>query len=322
MSVSILLVNYNMSPMFEKFLPKLIEQIEKKTKYEIIILDNSDDPEFTLTKNFSDINKNIKLIYSQNEGFVAGLNKIISLVRYHYVIIMHPDVELLPGTLNKLQTFLDENQYVGIVAPNLYYPNGIENKIRLKFPTIISEIRRIFCILLNSISRRIIFQREQIWDHKSNVKVDMVMSVFMLLRKELLHEVSPICNSLWTYYSNDYICSEAGKNGWEFWYLSDAKAIHYERYTDESLYSSTNNSEYKKTPIPINGRMEKDNLTFLSTRYNFVYWHTLRGLLIIEYLLHTFFTALKGEKEIRNEMIKVIKKLWSVKYDASNFNKL
>ena len=315
MKISFLLVNYNMGPMVEQCLKGLLPHLSSVDDFEFIVLDNSEDPDFRLSNEVVQEVPNLRLIHEDdNEGFVKSLNKIIPLVCFDHVVIMHPDVELKDGTLDKLARFLEGNPKVGLVSPNLYYPNGTENKIRLKFPELQTEFLRLCNVVSSTLFKRTFLQDEVLWNHKMDAEAEMLMSVFILLRKEVLAQVDSLDERLWTYYANDFLCSEAGKRGWACWYLSDAKAIHYERFSDPKLFSSKKSSEYKTTAIPISFRMERDKFVFLSTRHGRFYWSLLKSMTLMEYSIHYLAASLKRRKDKAESMRSAVTSLLTLPY--------
>lgn len=261
-------------------------QFDDPAAYEIIVADNSTDPGFRLCDDFTAVHPRVTLIQiSENRGWVDALNIIIPGIGGEYAVIMHPDVEFTPGCVAGMKAHLDAHPEVGVVAPNLYYPDGSENAVRLLFPSVSVEFRRIFNKITHILTKRKFVVDERLWDHVDDVTVDMVMSVCFMIRSELIQRVAPINPKLWTYYANDCLCARVRDLGFTCKYLAGIRAIHWERFSDTRLYSAKKESEYKSNAIPAAARMEGDRFVFLKEFYSPTAVFAFRALALIEYLL-------------------------------------
>lgn len=282
MKFSFLLVNFNMAGLVGQVVRNLSEHFECGSQYEILIADNSSDELGRLTASSLPSDIPVRIFRIENSGLVDALNFLIPLATAEYVMIMHPDVELAAGCVKALRTFLENNPRAGVVGADLYYPDGSPNKIRLQFPTVTTEAKRIANILPSIVARRKLFRDEVLWDRKSDVSVQTVMSVCMLFRGEVLRKVSPIDPHLVFYYANDFLCWKMQQLGWTCHYTLSARAIHYERFTPRQLYADSKVMEYKRCPIAANPRMRADYFQFLSHSRWLGSRIVLHGLALIE----------------------------------------
>ena len=305
---SFLFVNFNMWGLLEKCIHALFESLENDEPYEIVVADNSTDPAFAAPENCAGLYPQIKLLrLAENRGWVHALNQALPLAAGRFVIIMHPDVEVTPGCLARLRGFLEAHPRAGIVGPDLSYPDGTPNAIRTRFPTLGVELRRIVNILTHIVLKRKFIRDELLWNHERDARVDMVMSVLMMVRHEVLSAIGPIDERLWTYYANDWLCARAGKLGWTCHYVAGAKAIHYERHANQRLYSSAEASSYKRSSMPVSDRMFADKFIFLQQVAEPLRLLAFRLLATCEFLIHIA-AQLKRPREERNV---AILKLWA-----------
>lgn len=189
MVYSFMLVNYNMSGLVECCIESIETEVGSDT-YEIIVADNSTDPMFRLADSFAELHKRVRLVrLSENRGWIDSLNAILPFATGDYVIIMHPDVTFGGGCLRTLRHFLEANQTAGIVSPNLYYPDGTENRLRLRFPGLRTELRRVLNVIPRAFLKRNAVADEIFWDRSTNSETDMVMSVCMMIRGSVLERV-------------------------------------------------------------------------------------------------------------------------------------
>src|SRR5947208_1542428 len=140
---SFLLVNFNMAGLVLRLIENLRQAAPPGAGIEVIIADNSTDPAMRLSAEALPSGVNVRLLpVDRGCGFVAALNQIITLASGRWVMIMHPDVELAAGSLAALSTFLQAHPKAGVLGPDLFYPDGTPNKIRLRLPTAGTEVRR------------------------------------------------------------------------------------------------------------------------------------------------------------------------------------
>jgi GT2 family glycosyltransferase len=240
------------------------------------------------------------LTLPQNVGFVNALNEIIPLATGDRAIIMHLDVELLDGCIQALDDFMEAHPSAAVVSPDLYYPDGQPNKIRTQFPKVSLSLKRVLNKLLFITTRRKLSDDEVLWDHSSDVSVDMVMSVCMMFRKQVLQEIGRVDPRLFFYYSNDYLCGRARQLGWTCHYTRNARAIHFERFTPTEDYSGSDLMTYKKSTVAANPRMRADFFVFLSHFYSLHTRLAFRALAMTEDLIELLAHLTHSEKRQQN----------------------
>lgn len=303
MRYSFLLVNYNMAGLVGQCIDGIERQLAGQPEYEILVADNSTDHEFRLPTDYGATHPHVRVAHlEENRGWVHALNFLIPQANGDLAVIMHPDVCMEPGCLSRIHAFMDAHPRAGLVSPNLYYPNGQENAVRLRFPSVAVEIRRTANIVCHILAKRRPLRGELLWDHQADAQADMLMSVCMIIRRQALAEVGAVDPRLWTYYANDYISARAGRLGWTCHYLADARAIHFERFSDQALYSNGVDSEYKRSGVPAAARMERDRFTFLSTLYWAPTVLVFRMLALVEYCIQLLAQVKRPAKQRAREV--------------------
>jgi GT2 family glycosyltransferase len=315
MTYSFLLVNFNMWGLVERCIREIQAGIAgQNASCEILIADNSTDSRFCAPADFQLPTVRITRL-TENRGWVDALNCILPAAQGEYVIIMHPDVTLAPGCIAALRSFLQTHPRAGVAAPNLLYPDGNPNSIRLQFPSVSVEARRLANIVCHILSKRRPLRDELLWDHATDVKADMVMSVFMMFRREAVQQIGPVDPNLWTYYANDWLCGRARALGWTCHYVAAARATHWERYSPPDLYSNATASAYKRDPVPVSDRMCRDRFTFLRAFYPLPARAAFRALATIENLVHLAAQLKPGRGGNRGETVRryaaTIKAAWT-----------
>ncbi|HEX5444155.1 MAG TPA: glycosyltransferase, partial [Pirellulales bacterium] len=107
MQISFLLVNFNMSGIVSNCVHNIQARCSSRVEYEIIIADNSTNPQFRLPANFIQEHPHVRhVVLEENRGWVAAINSIRQLACGEFVAIMHPDVELSENCIEGLIDFL------------------------------------------------------------------------------------------------------------------------------------------------------------------------------------------------------------------------
>jgi GT2 family glycosyltransferase len=305
MTFSFLLVNFNMWGLVARCVEEIAAGVSAEDSYEIVIADNSTDERFRAPDDPSLLPAHVRVVQiSENRGWVDALNRIIPEARGRFVVIMHPDVTLEPGCLGTLRSFLERHPRAGVVSPGLVYPDGRPNTIRLRFPSLGVEARRLANIACHIALKRRPLRDEVLWDHQYDASADMVMSVLMMFRHEALLEAAPVEPRLWTYYANDWLCGMVRRRGWTCHYVAAARAVHWERYSPPGLYSDGGTSEYKRSPVPVSDRMCRDRFTFLRAFYPLPVRLAFRVLATAEYSVHLLAQLKPGRKVGRGETVR------------------
>lgn len=282
--ISFMVVNFNMAGLVYELIENIRRQVMAVCPYEIIIGDNSTDKAFQIDDRFNNAADVLLTRLPSNEGFVSAVSLLLRQPKYKYIALLHPDVDFMENCISQLIVFMEANPEAGIVSPNLIYPDGVGNKIRLRFATPFTECRRVLNLMARGMIKRNIMNDEYLWDRRSDIIVDMTMSVCMVIRSEVLSKIGRINIAMWTYYLNDWLGFQARHAGYTCHYLRDAVAVHYERFADTSLYSRKEDSAYKRTAIPVEERMLKDWFVFLRDTNSFGTILVFKLIKIVEYL--------------------------------------
>jgi GT2 family glycosyltransferase len=262
------LVNFNMSGLVLRLIENLSRSIPVGATFEVIVADNSTDEAKRLSRDSLLFEPRARLLsLSENRGFVDALNHIIPLSQGRWVCIMHPDVELKDGCLAALSEFLVSHPRAAVVGPDLRYPNGEPCKIRLKSPTVRSELRRLANMFSHIVLGRWLMRGEYVWDRKGDACAETVMSVVMLFRREALLSFDCAITGLVFYFCNDLLCHRVRRNKWTCHYVRDARAVHFERYSPTDMYSPDPVMAYKRSTVTANPRMRSDYFRFLTLCY-------------------------------------------------------
>jgi hypothetical protein len=193
---------------------------------EILVVDNasSDGSAEMIEARFP----HVKLIRStENLGFAKGNNLAIRQCRGRYIALVNPDVIVLPGCLDALADFLDQNPKVGNVGPRVLNPDGTLQSSCRRFPTLWNN----FCsttALAKTFKNSSFFAGEHMFyfPHDRRMAVNVIVGCFSMIRREAFDAVGLLDEDLFMYGDDVDWCRRSWNAGWEVVFFPGAQAIH------------------------------------------------------------------------------------------------
>jgi len=229
MDVSINIVHYNTPRLLRQTLFG-IQRAAPKLNYEVIVVDNN--PEMRVADMIKQEFPEVKVIVSdRNVGFGQGVNKAFEQAQGKYLLVSNPDISMLPGSLEKLVKYLDENDKVGIVGSQLKNPDGQVQYSCYRFtqPKTVIYRRLPFVDRIASVRQHIDHYLMADWDHQQTRDVDYLLGACMLVRKEALDQVGSFDPNFFLYFEEQDLCRRFWKQSWRVVYHPASVMVHYHR---------------------------------------------------------------------------------------------
>ena len=109
MTSTVVVINWNSGDLLQTCIESLVVTT---TDAEILVIDNaSRDSSLDFLPDFYD---RVRLIgNSSNRGFAAAVNQAFKWTSTPYVLILNPDVQVLPGAVQLLEEFMDSHPWAG-----------------------------------------------------------------------------------------------------------------------------------------------------------------------------------------------------------------
>lgn len=195
---------------------------------EVIVVDNasSDRTVNIIRESFPET---ILITCASNLGFPRANNLGIRAARGRFVLLLNPDTEVHPGTLEKCVSRMEEDLTIGLAGCRILYPDGrLQHECAYHLP----EIRD---PLLETLYLHMLFPRSRIfgrhrmsyWDHLSDKVVPCISGAFMLARMEMIRKIGPLDERFFMYFEDFEYCARAARSGWKVQYISEPTIIHY-----------------------------------------------------------------------------------------------
>ena len=223
--LSIIILNYNS----DNNTICCIESIKRSrfdTRYEIIVVDNSDKK--SLDRKLRTSHKGVVYIKSKNRGYGAGNNLGIKYAKGEYIFIINPDSIVFPKTLQTLSGYLDKNPDTAIVAPNLYDKN---EKLFIQMGSReLTPIRAIFSLsLLNKVfPKNPVSKRYYLFDKPLDYlrEADAVPGSAFMMRKAIFVKAGKFDENMFLYFEESDLGKRIRKMEYKIVINPKAKVIH------------------------------------------------------------------------------------------------
>ena len=226
--ISIAIVTYNNKDSIHACLNSIISATVN-FKIQIILVDNnSPDDTASLLKqqgtgaqfcDYQVINN------QQNRGFTAALNQALKKCTGRYIVVLNPDVILQEHTLSILIDKLEQDDKTGVTAPQLLNTDGTIQASCRYFP---KKSDVLFEVLgLGLFSKKFKRWKMPDFDHSHSRYVDQPQGAFLVFSQDLLNKVGLWDERFFMFFSDVDWCYRVKKSGYEIFYCSGAKAIHF-----------------------------------------------------------------------------------------------
>ncbi|OGC38836.1 hypothetical protein A3K42_01185 [candidate division WWE3 bacterium RBG_13_37_7] len=237
--ISFIIVNYKTPVLLERCVENLLNIWPNK---EIIVVDNdSQDDSVSLVKKRFGRNKEITLIEEPNNGISAGYNKGLEKATGDYYCYLGTDAFPSREAVEKLISYMeaDENKDIGIVTPMLVLSDGsMDWDAHRGFSTPWSSFTHFAGLNLLFPKSKIFNQYFQGYkDFTKPHEIDVCISHFMLMRKEVIEKIGKWDEKFWVYGEDLDICYRTKKAGFKIMYLPDIKVLHFKGATVGRKYS-------------------------------------------------------------------------------------
>jgi len=259
MTLSIIIVNWNVKALLEKCL----ESIRRETKdldYEVIVVDNASQDgsrEFLnrIMNNESGImdrkRKLVKIILNnRNLGFSRANNQALKISRGDFILFLNPDTEIFPNSLQLALNFMRQNKSCGILGGQLLdNKNQTQFSVR-RFPGLWSQIL-VLLKVQHWWPQCPILKKYFVWsfNYGQVQTVDQVMGAFLLTRRETMKQLGGFDEKFFLWFEDVDLCWRAKQAKWSVIYHPDVKVKHYSHQSFLQVLSYPKQKIYNQSLI-------------------------------------------------------------------------
>lgn len=271
---SYIIVNFR-TPKLTLEAVKSIISHEKKSKYEIIVVDNNsnDGSQSYLSKNLP---KSVKFIIApENLGFGRANNLGLEKAKGRFFVVFNSDAYEVEEILPKIKKVFDSNKKISILGAKILYPNYQLQQSHGSLPSIFSVWFWMFFVddipFLNKIIPSL--HKKSNTFYKTTKKTGWVTGAMMVFKRNTFRQLGGFNPKIFLYAEDIDICLRAKKKGFKTYFYPDVRVIHIGQQSSEGLQDNALIGEVK-------------GLLFVSkTNFNLIKYWLIKLILTIGTLL-------------------------------------
>ncbi|HEY3284792.1 MAG TPA: glycosyltransferase family 2 protein [Armatimonadota bacterium] len=164
----------------------------------------------------------------ENLGWAGGNNQGLKAAMGRYSLLLNPDTEVLPGSLEVLVSFMDAHPEAGAAGAKLLNPDGSLQPSCRSFPSpegVLWEATKVSRLFPHS--RRFAAYRMTWFGYDRVMEVDQPMGSALLLRRAAVDAVGLMDEGFPIFFNEVDWCYRAKQAGWRIYFVPDARIVHY-----------------------------------------------------------------------------------------------
>ncbi|KAA3604083.1 MAG: glycosyltransferase family 2 protein [Calditrichaeota bacterium] len=221
--VSFVIVTWNSENEIGNCLSSIFSEVS--CSFEAIVVDNaSSDSTLEVIKKFPET----KLIAnSENLKFARGTNQGLQISQGKFKMLLNPDTILTKNSIEKLITFLEENEKVGAVAPKLLnLDKSIQPSCR-RFPTFRTLFFEMF-LLSRIFPKSNFFSSYKMpnFTHNETCEVDQPQGAALLVKNQVLEEIGLLDENFPMFFNDVDFCFRIKRAKWKIYFLAESEVLH------------------------------------------------------------------------------------------------
>jgi len=222
--VSVIIVHYRRPELLARCL-ETIAQSRTSARTEVLIVDN--DPLDDAGGRLAALHGARYLRNERNLGYGRAINQGIAAARGRHFLILNPDIEVKPGSIDALVAHMDGHPEAGIAGPKLFSPDGsLQYSARTFYTLPVILLRRTPLGRLSPNARVVREHLMMEWDHAGTREVDWLIGGAILVRREAVDDVGGMDERFFLYFEDVDWCSRMHRRGWQVVYVPAAEMIH------------------------------------------------------------------------------------------------
>ena len=223
MNCTVAIVNWNSGILLRTCIESLLATT---TCADVLVIDNaSTDASLEFAEGF---HKRVDFVCnSVNRGFAAAVNQAFQTSSTPYVLILNPDIRVLPGSVQLLEEFMDSHPRAAAVGGYVG-----EKYLPREFPSISG------LILENLGAGKAVGHGAPL--RKEAIAVDQPAAAALMIRRDAYEEAQGFDEQFYpAWYEDVDFCRRVKAQGWEIFFLPAAEFLHSGGYSAETLGSES-----------------------------------------------------------------------------------
>jgi len=182
----------------------------------------------------------VKLITSpENLGYTRGNNLGLRAAAGRYLLILNPDTVVVGDALPQMLAYVDAHPRVGVLGPQLLYPDRTIQSTRRRFPSLATGFFE--STWFQPLAPRSLLDCYFARDLPDDAigEVDWVVGAALLVRREAYEQVGGFDEGFFMYSEEMDWCRRMKAAGWQVVYFPSARIIHHEAKSSAQVPAAT-----------------------------------------------------------------------------------
>lgn len=224
MDLSIIIVSWNVKEFVSENIRSVLANAGN-IKFEIFVVDNaSGDGTADMVK--TDFPQ-VKLIANDyNAGFAKANNQAIAQSSGRYVLLLNPDMRILPGCLEEMIKWMDCHDNAGVAGCHLVKENGETVPHVRKYPSLLDQLA-IVLKLPHLFPKILDDYLKKDFDYSKESEVDSIRGSFFMIRRGVIEKIGGLDERYFVWFEEVDYCRRAKNAGFKVMYTPAADCVDY-----------------------------------------------------------------------------------------------
>jgi GT2 family glycosyltransferase len=229
MNLSVIIVNFRNPALLRLSLTTLARALGHTFPYEVIVVDSAStiETQNVVREDCHALFKHLALVpFAQNTGYTRGVNEGLRRATGEYLLVLNPDIVVLPGAVESMMAYLNDHPQVGLLGPGLLNFDGAHQDSCFRFYTPwLTAARRIPWLPLahRSVHRFLMHD----CDLSRPLPVDWLMGSAFMTHRAALERVGGMDERFFHYMSDVDWARTFWENGYQVVYDPNVHLQHY-----------------------------------------------------------------------------------------------
>jgi GT2 family glycosyltransferase len=165
-----------------------------------------------------------------NRGFAAAVNQAFAATSTAYVLVLNPDIRVLPGTAQALEAFMDTHARAGAIGGYVgdkYLPKEL--------PTVTALVRENLAFAAS----------KKVFNESTPVKVGQPAAAALLIRRAAYDEIGGFDEQFYpAWYEDVDFCQRLSARRWDLYFAPHTEFLHEGGYSADVMGASNFTRSY------------------------------------------------------------------------------
>jgi N-acetylglucosaminyl-diphospho-decaprenol L-rhamnosyltransferase len=233
--LSIIIVNWNGGDLLRRSVESVVAR-PPSLEYEIVVVDNASSDDSVALLRAGELAREpidrgrLRIIEnSENRGFGPANNQAFMLSDAPLLLLLNPDTEVTPGSIDRLIATVQSNSRTAAVGPRLLNVDGSLQISVWRNPPAAWEILlsqlKLYLLLPQRLRGELLLGGH--WDHNRERQVPMLSGAALLVRRTVIEEVGGFDERFHMYGEDNEWCLRILRAGWHMVFQPNAVILHH-----------------------------------------------------------------------------------------------